>query len=33
VAPDRLTAEIADFIDECWLPRRARRVPRRTARR
>jgi hypothetical protein len=20
VAPDRLTAEIADFIDECWLP-------------
>jgi pimeloyl-ACP methyl ester carboxylesterase len=33
VAPDRLTAEIADFIDECWLPRAARRVRRRAARR
>jgi pimeloyl-ACP methyl ester carboxylesterase len=32
-APDRLTAEIADFIDECWLPRPAQRAPRRSARR
>jgi pimeloyl-ACP methyl ester carboxylesterase len=23
VAPDRLTSEIADFIDECWQPRAA----------
>ena len=33
VAPDRLTAEIADFIDECWLPRPAQRARRRAARR
>ena len=33
VAPDRLTAEIADFIDECWRPRPAQRAPRRSARR
>jgi pimeloyl-ACP methyl ester carboxylesterase len=25
VAPDRLTGEIADFIDECWRPRPAER--------
>ena len=25
VAPERLTDEIADFIDECWQPRRRRR--------
>jgi hypothetical protein len=23
IAPDRLTGEIADFIDECWQPRAA----------
>ena len=28
VAPERLTGEIADFIDECWLPRPATRRPR-----
>ncbi len=27
VAPKRLTGEIADFIDECWRPRRAARKP------
>jgi pimeloyl-ACP methyl ester carboxylesterase len=25
--PDRLTSEIADFIDECWKPKRAKRPP------
>lgn len=29
VAPERLTGEIADFIDECWRPRRATTAPRR----
>ena len=33
VAPDRLTAEIADFIDECWRPRPAQRAARRSSRR
>jgi hypothetical protein len=33
VAPDRLTTEIADFIDECRLPRPAQRAARRSARR
>ena len=33
VAPDRLTDEIAGFIDECWRRARRRRVRRRTARR
>jgi pimeloyl-ACP methyl ester carboxylesterase len=33
VAPDRLTAEIADFIDECWRPRPAQRAVRRSSRR
>jgi pimeloyl-ACP methyl ester carboxylesterase len=28
VAPERLTGEIADFIDECWKPRPAERRPR-----
>jgi pimeloyl-ACP methyl ester carboxylesterase len=28
VAPERLTGEIAGFIDECWLPRPAKRRPR-----
>jgi pimeloyl-ACP methyl ester carboxylesterase len=28
VAPERLTREIADFIDECWKPRPAERRPR-----
>jgi pimeloyl-ACP methyl ester carboxylesterase len=32
VAPDRLTDEIADFIDECWRPRPAQRARRRAAR-
>ena len=32
VAPDRLTDEIAAFIDECWRPRSAQRRRRRTAR-
>jgi pimeloyl-ACP methyl ester carboxylesterase len=32
VAPERLTAEIADFIEECWLPRPAQRTRRRAAR-
>lgn len=31
VAPERLTTEIADFIDGCWKPRPARRAPRRRA--
>jgi pimeloyl-ACP methyl ester carboxylesterase len=29
IAPDRLTGEIADFIDECWQPRAAGRRTRR----
>ena len=28
VAPKRLTGEIADFLDECWRPRRAEPKPR-----
>jgi pimeloyl-ACP methyl ester carboxylesterase len=28
LAPERLTREIAEFIDECWLPRTAKRPPR-----
>jgi hypothetical protein len=32
VAPERLTAEIADFIEECWRPRPAQRTRRRAAR-
>ncbi len=32
VAPERLTAEIADFLDACWQPRSARRPRRRAAR-
>jgi pimeloyl-ACP methyl ester carboxylesterase len=31
LAPERLTREIADFIDECWLPRTASRPSRRAA--
>ena len=31
VAPERLTGEIAGFIDECWRPRPAERRPRRAA--
>ncbi|HTE64131.1 MAG TPA: alpha/beta fold hydrolase [Solirubrobacteraceae bacterium] len=30
IAPDRLTDEIAGFIDECWRPRTARRATRRS---
>ncbi len=29
IAPRRLTNEIADFLDECWKPRPAKRAPRR----
>jgi pimeloyl-ACP methyl ester carboxylesterase len=29
LSPERLTAEIADFLDECWAPRAAARRPRR----
>jgi pimeloyl-ACP methyl ester carboxylesterase len=32
VAPERLTAEIADFLDACWQPRSAQRARRRRAR-
>jgi pimeloyl-ACP methyl ester carboxylesterase len=32
IAPDRLTGEIADFIDDCWRPRAARRARSRAAR-
>jgi pimeloyl-ACP methyl ester carboxylesterase len=32
VAPERLTSEIADFIERCWLPRPAQRARKRTAR-
>ena len=28
LAPERLTGEIAEFIDECWRPRTAKRPPR-----
>ncbi len=28
IAPERLTGEIADFIDDCWTPRPAERRPR-----
>jgi pimeloyl-ACP methyl ester carboxylesterase len=31
LAPERLTDEIADFLDECWRPRRAKRTRRRAA--
>jgi hypothetical protein len=27
VAPERLTGEIADFLEECWRPRPADREP------
>jgi hypothetical protein len=27
VAPERLTGEIADFLDACWKPKRARSAP------
>jgi len=33
VAPERLTGEIAEFIDDCWRPRPAQRASRRAARR
>ena len=32
IAPERLTNEIADFVDACWKPRAARRATRRRAR-
>jgi pimeloyl-ACP methyl ester carboxylesterase len=32
LAPERLTAEIADFLEECWRPRPAQRARRRAAR-
>src|SRR5215204_1106163 len=31
VAPDRLTSEIADFVGECWKPRRAARRTRKAS--
>ena len=31
VAPERLTGEIADFIDECWKPRPAKRRARKAS--
>lgn len=31
LAPERLTGEIAAFVDECWRPRAADRSPRRSA--
>ncbi len=31
LAPERLTGEMADFLDECWRPRRATRTRRRAA--
>ena len=31
VAPDRLTSEIADFVDECWKPRPAARRTRKAS--
>ena len=27
LSPERLTAEIGEFIDECWLPQTAKRPP------
>jgi hypothetical protein len=27
LAPERLTREIADFIDDCWRPQSAKRPP------
>jgi pimeloyl-ACP methyl ester carboxylesterase len=27
LAPERLTGEIGEFIDECWLPQSAKRPP------
>ena len=32
IAPDRLTGEIADFLDECWRPRATERARRRASR-
>jgi hypothetical protein len=32
VAPARLTDEIADFVERCWLPRPAQRAHSRSAR-
>jgi len=32
IAPERLTNEIADFVERCWLPRPAQRTRGRTAR-
>ena len=32
IAPERLTNEIADFLEQCWLPRPARRARSRAAR-
>ena len=31
IAPERLTGEIADFLDECWQPRAAGRRPRKAS--
>ena len=31
IAPERLTGEIADFIDECWQPRAAGRRTRKAS--
>jgi pimeloyl-ACP methyl ester carboxylesterase len=33
LAPERLTGEIAEFIDECWRPQTAKRPPKRSRRR
>ena len=33
MAPERLTDEIAEFIDDCWRPRRAQRASHRATRR
>jgi pimeloyl-ACP methyl ester carboxylesterase len=33
LAPERLTNEIAEFLDECWRPRTARRPPKGSSRR
>jgi pimeloyl-ACP methyl ester carboxylesterase len=33
LAPERLTDEIAEFIDECWRPQSAKRPPKRSRRR
>jgi pimeloyl-ACP methyl ester carboxylesterase len=32
LAPERLTGEIAEFLDECWRPRAAKRPRKRAAR-